>query len=86
MTSKKNIALIVLIAAYQAAKSARVTFALTGYEIQEFECWGTSTFKVRAYLAMQEFILQKAIKPLNAAIEGRVGGDFLVIGGKIVLL
>lgn len=86
MTSINKIALTVLIAAYQAAKSVRGAFALSGYEIQEFECWGSSTFKVTAYMAMQEFTLRKAINPLSKAIEGRVGGDFLLIGGKIVLL
>ena len=86
MTSINNSIIMALVAAYQAAKSARGVFALSGWEIDQFECWGSSTPKVLVYMAMQEFILQQSIKPLRAAIEARVGGGFLVIGGKIVLL
>jgi hypothetical protein len=76
--------IVALFAAYQAAKRLSSAFALTGWEIEQYECWNDRSFKLRLFVGIQDLIREKATKPLRAAIEARVG-DFFILGGKIVL-
>jgi hypothetical protein len=80
-----NVVLVGLVAAYLAATRLSLMFALTGWEIDQYECWNDRSFKLRSFVGIQDLIREKATKPLRAAMEARVGGEFLLINGKIVL-
>lgn len=80
-----NLKIAAMVAAYQAAKRLSLVFALSGYEIDQIECWNDRSLKLRMYVGIQDGLRAHVTMPLRAAIETRVGGDFLIIGGKIVL-
>jgi hypothetical protein len=80
-----NLVVTALVAAYQAAKRLSLIFALSGYEIDQIECWNDRSLKLRMYVGIQDGLRGNVTMPLRAAIEVRVGGEFLIINGKIVL-
>lgn len=84
MTSINNSIIMALVVLIAAAKRLSLAFALTGWEIEQFECWNNRSLKLRLFVGIQDGLRAHVTTPARLMIERKLGYKVLVIGYTVV--